>query len=51
MIRPFLKKELYERIHLHTGSNYDEFFEKHIPRAHMPSEVNCGFEAASLEND
>lgn len=39
MIKPFLRKELFERIHLHqAGTDYNEFFEKHIPKSHMPSD-------------
>lgn len=39
MIKPFLKKELYERIHLHkSGTDYEEFFRKFIPRSHMPAD-------------
>ena len=38
IIKPFVRKELYERIFLHTGSNYEEFFKKFIPKSHMPSD-------------
>ena len=39
MIRPFVRKELYERIYLHPASmNFEEFFMKFIPRSHMPSD-------------
>lgn len=48
MVKPFVKKELYERIHLHTGDNYEEFFEKYIPRSHMPSDY--GGDLASCED-
>lgn len=39
MIKPFVRKELYERIHLHQATtDYSAFFEKFIPRSHMPSD-------------
>lgn len=39
MIRPFVKKELYERIFLHyPTTDYSGFFEKYVPRSHMPSD-------------
>lgn len=38
MVKPFLRKELFERIHLHpVGTDYNEFFKKYIPKSHMPS--------------
>lgn len=39
MIKPFVRKELYERIHLHNSSaGYENFFKKFVPRSHMPSD-------------
>lgn len=44
MIRPFLHKDLYERLHLHQSStDYEDFFEKFIPRSHMPVEYGGEF--------
>lgn len=40
-----MRKELYERIHLHTGSDYEEFFKKFIPRSHMPSDYGGDLES------
>lgn len=45
MVKPFVKKELYERIHLHSGDNYEDFFEKYIPRSHMPSDYGGDLES------
>lgn len=46
MIKPFLKKELYERIHLHKiGTDYAEFYQKFIPRSHMPSDYGGNLES------
>ena len=48
MIKPFLKKEIYERIHLHqTGTDYEEFFQKFIPKSHMPKDY--GGELGTLQ--
>lgn len=48
MIRPFLRKELYQRIHLHLSSaGYEDFFVKHIPKSHMPS--NYGGDLESID--
>ncbi|KAL7030133.1 hypothetical protein ACKWTF_006537 [Chironomus riparius] len=39
IIRPFMKKELYDIIHIHPSNlNYEEFFEKHVPRHCMPAD-------------
>lgn len=39
MIRPFVRKELYQRVHLHQSStDYKDFFEKYIPQSHMPKD-------------
>ena len=39
MIKPFVKKELYDVIHIHTSElDYEEFFEKYVPRHCMPSD-------------
>lgn len=39
MIRPFIRKELYQRVHLHQSStDYEDFFTKFIPRSHMPKD-------------
>lgn len=36
LMRPFLKKELMDAMHLH--STMDTFLEKHVPKAMMPTE-------------
>lgn len=46
MIRPFVRKELFERIHIHHGTTYDDFFTKFIPRSHMPRDY--GGDLASI---
>lgn len=52
MIKPFLKKEFYDRIHLHkTGESLDNFFRNHIPRSHMPSDYGGDLESCSVLND
>ncbi|XP_070491774.1 alpha-tocopherol transfer protein-like [Chironomus tepperi] len=39
IIKPFMKKELADVIHIHTADmDYNEFFEKHVPRHCMPSD-------------
>lgn len=39
MIRPFLKREFFERIHLHpVGASLEDIFENDVPRSHMPKE-------------
>lgn len=49
MIKPFLKKEFYERIHLHkAGSDLKEFFEKFVPRTHMPSDYGGDLESSEV---
>lgn len=48
MIKPFLKKELYERIHLHSSNvDYKEFFEKFVPKSHMPSDYGGDLESVA----
>lgn len=48
MIKPFLRKELMQRIHLHPSSaNYEDFFVKFIPKSHMPS--NYGGSLGTIE--
>ena len=39
ILKPFIKKELYDAIHIHTPDlDYNEFFEKYVPRHCMPSD-------------
>ncbi|XP_070491802.1 alpha-tocopherol transfer protein-like [Chironomus tepperi] len=39
MLKPFINKEVYDVIHIHTPDmDYNEFFEKHVPRHCMPSD-------------
>ena len=39
MIKPFMKKELADVIHIHTPElDYNEFYEKYVPRHCMPSD-------------
>ncbi|CAG9803040.1 unnamed protein product [Chironomus riparius] len=39
IIKPFMKKELSDVIHIHTPDlDYNEFFEKYVPRHCMPSD-------------
>lgn len=48
MVKPFLRKEIYETIHLHKASvDYEQFFQKFIPRSHMPSDY--GGDLGSLQ--
>lgn len=52
MIKPFLKKEFYDRIHLHkTGSSNDDFFNNHIPRSHLPSDYGGDLESCDVLNE
>lgn len=48
MVKPFVKKELYERIHLHSGDNHEEFFRKFIPKSHMPSDFGGDLESIEV---
>jgi hypothetical protein len=48
MIRPFVQKDLYDRIFLHqTNMDYEEFFKKFVPKSHMPADY--GGVLASVE--
>jgi hypothetical protein len=45
MIKPFLKKEFFDRIHLHPiGSDLSGIFETDVPRSIMPTDLGgeCG---------
>lgn len=49
MIKPFLRKEFYDRIHLHKyGTCDEEFFEKYVPRSHMPSDYGGDLETIDV---
>lgn len=52
MIKPILRKELYDRIHIHQStSDYSEFFNKFIPRSHMPSDYGGNLSSISQLNE
>lgn len=52
MIKPILRKELYDRIHIHQStSDYSEFFNKFIPRSHMPSDYGGYLPSISQLNE
>jgi hypothetical protein len=40
MIKPFVRAEFYDRIHLHPiGTSYDDIYESHVPKSHMPKNL------------
>lgn len=52
MIKPFLKKEFHDRIHLHkSGSDYEDFFKNHLPRSHMPKDYGGELESSDELNE
>lgn len=52
MIKPFLKKEFYDRIHLHkAGESLEDFFKNHIPRSHIPSDYGGDLESCDTLNE
>lgn len=52
MIKPILKKELYDRIHIHQAtSDYSEFFKKFVPRSHMPSDYGGDLKSIAELNE
>jgi hypothetical protein len=45
MVKPFARKEILSLIHLHpTGMNFEDFFNKHIPKSHMPKDYGGDLE-------
>lgn len=47
MIKPFIRTDLFSIIHVHSGDmDYNEFYDKYIPRTHMPSDYDGGELAA-----
>lgn len=52
MIKPFLKKEFFERIHLHpVGSDLSAIFDSSIPRSHMPRDLHGDLETIKEFHD
>jgi len=40
IIKPFVRKEFYDIIHLHPpGANLDKIYETDVPRSHMPRDL------------
>jgi hypothetical protein len=38
-VKPLLNSELLQKLHLHhSDMNWSEFYEKHIPQSHLPSD-------------
>lgn len=41
MVKPFVHKAIFDIIHVHPPeTDYNEFFEKYIPRSHMPKDFS-----------
>lgn len=50
MIKPFLRKEYYDVIHLHpVGDDLSQLFETDVPKSHFPSDLGGDLPGKALD--
>jgi hypothetical protein len=46
IVKPLLNSELLQKLHLHNSDmNYEEFYEKFVPKSHLPSDYGGTLES------